>query len=90
MTFRDESKLSMALISPMQPIWNKSSTFSLLEEKRLMTLSTSLRLPSMYFSRASLSPCSMREKSASFSAGFNRGRRDVLTPQISTLPCAIL
>ena len=81
----DISKLSMALISPMQPIWNRSSTFSELPEKRWITLKTRRRLPLIYNSRASASPSLMRRNRSSFSSLLRSGSLAVFTPQISTL-----
>ncbi len=81
--------MSIALISPIQPIWNRSSTFSLDCEKRLITLRTSLRFPLIYSSLACISPCSIFSKSACFSSFLSTGSFDVFTPHISTFPSAI-
>lgn len=81
------SKLAMALIRPMQPTWNRSSGFSPRLSKRWMTESTSRRLPSMSFCRASVSPCRARRSSTSISTGDKTLSLDVFTPQISTFPC---
>ena len=63
-TLRVISKLSMAFINPMHPIWNKSSTFSLDEENLLITLNTNLRFPLINFSLASISPSLIRTNKA--------------------------
>ena len=55
-TLKLKSKLFMALISPMQPTWNRSSICSPRPEKRCMTLSTRRRFSLMKISRASSSP----------------------------------
>lgn len=52
------SKLSMDFISPMQPTWNKSSTYSPLLLNLWMTLKTRRRLPFTSFSLAESSPSS--------------------------------
>ena len=61
-------------MSPIHPIWNRSSTFSLDCEKRLITLNTSLRLSLIYSSRACISPCSIFSKRACFSSFFKTSK----------------
>ena len=84
-TFCDKSKLSIALIIPIHPIWNKSSMFSFDWLKRCTMLNTRRRLPLINCSRAFASPCLIFFKSSSFSFAFNSGSSAVLTPHISTL-----
>ena len=84
-TFWLKSKLSIAFISPIQPTWNKSSTFSPLLLNLCITLSTSLKLPFTKVSRACKSPFLIFINNLFFSSLERTGSFDVFTPQISTL-----
>ena len=86
-TFWAGSKLSIALMRPMQPTWKRSSTFSPRPENFWMTESTSRRLPLMSSSRADWSPARARRRSAWVSSFFKTGSFAVFTPHISTFPC---
>ena len=89
-TFIVTSKWSMDFISPMHPIWNKSSIFSPELEKRWIMLNTRRRFPLINCSLASLSPFWILAKSCFFSSSVRSGNFDVFTPQISTLYIAII
>ena len=54
-----------------------------------MTLNTSRRFPSIYCSLACTSPSSICLNNFSFSSALSKGSFAVLTPHISTFPCAI-
>ena len=61
--------------------------FSPLLVNRWSTDSTSLRLPRISRSRASMSPCLVRRRSSVISSFFKTSSLAVLMPQISTFPC---
>ena len=81
------SKLSIALIRPTQPTWNRSSAFSPRPANFWITERTRRRLPWMSASRAAVSPSFAFFNRVSVSSAVSRGSLDVFTEQISTFPC---
>ena len=80
----------MALISPMHPIWNRSSIFSLLPENRWITLQDKSQISfNIYFSCVRISILDPSEK-VGFSSFVRSGSLEVFTPQISTLYPAMI
>ena len=85
-----KSKLSIAFINPIHPIWNKSSIFSLLLENLPTMLNTSRRLPFMNSSLASVSPSLTFTRSSLLSLALSSGKSLVFTPHMVTLTPAII